>query len=363
MKVAIIGTQGVPAQYGGFETMVDNILGNNASEHIQYTVFCSSKDFDYQLPLYKGARLKYIPIKANGMQSTLYDGVSLLMAIRGFDVIVVLGVSGGLFFPLFRLFNRKKLIVNIDGLEHKRAKWGWFAKLFLRASEEMALRFSNIVIADNQGIVDYIRKRYKKKTVLIAYGGDHVKRETTIQEQQKILDAFRLNAGEYSLSICRVEPENNCHIVLEGFERTGERVAFVGNWNRSEYGRMLKSKYKGCSNISILDPIYELDTLYALRNNCKYYVHGHSAGGTNPSLVEVMFFGRPVLAYDVVYNRETTESMAHYFRDITDLVLLLVKDKSVYDTNSKSMLEIAQRRYTWKAVASQYESLYESYNK
>lgn len=358
MKVAIIGTQGVPARYGGFETLVENILGDNASDHIQYTVFCSSKDLDSKLPSHKGARLKYIPIKANGIQSTLYDGLSLLMAIRRFDVVVVLGVSGGMFFPIFRLFNRKKLIVNIDGLEHKRRKWGWFAKLFLRISNEIALRFSDVIIADNKGIEDHIHRVHRNKTVLIAYGGDHVKRQISEHKQKEILDELGLKSRNFSLAICRIEPENNCHTILESFVRTGENLVFVGNWRYSRYGRELNAKYRGCDNITILESVYDLDILYALRNHCKFYVHGHSAGGTNPSLVEVMFFGCPILAYDVVYNRETTENKAIYFKDITDLTELLTKDRSLYESHGESMIEIAHRRYSWKAIAAQYESLY-----
>lgn len=356
--VAIIGTQGVPAKYGGFETMVENIIGENCSSDIQYTVFCSSKDLSTRWSFYKGARLKYIPISANGMQSTIYDTISLIKAIRGYDVIVVLGVSGGLFFPFFRLLCRKKLIVNIDGLEHKRAKWGRFAKTFLRVSEEFALRYSDVVIADNQGIVDYIRKRYKKKTVLIAYGGDHVKQKITTDEEENILHDLKLTKKDYSLAICRIEPENNCHVTLEAFVRTEQNLVFVGNWERSDYGRDLKERYGKLKNIIILESVYDLKILHALRNNCRFYIHSHSAGGTNPSLVEVMFFGCPVLAYDVVYNRETTENRADYFRDITDLVLLLVKDSTAYKENAQAMLEIAQRRYTWKAIAEQYEGLY-----
>lgn len=356
--IAIIGTQGVPAKYGGFETMVENIIGENCSPGIQYTVFCSSKDLPTNMVSYKGANLKYIPLPANGIQSTIYDTVSLMKAIRGYDVIVVLGVSGGLFFPFFRLLCRKKLIVNIDGLEHKRAKWGRFAKKFLRLSEEFALRFSDVVIADNQGIVDYIHKRYKKKTVLIAYGGDHVKQEMATGEEENILRDLQLTRKDYSLAICRIEPENNCHITLEAFVRTEQNLVFVGNWQRSDYGRDLKARYGKLKNITILESVYDLKILHALRNNCRFYIHSHSAGGTNPSLVEVMFFGCPVLAYDVVYNRETTENRANYFRDITDLVLLLVKDNTAYEENAQTMLEIAHRRYTWKAIAQQYEELY-----
>lgn len=358
-RVAIIGTQGVPARYGGFETMVENIIGENCSPNIQYTVFCSSKDLKSSLQHYKGVTLRYTPISANGMQSTIYDVISLLKVMRGYDVIVVLGVSGSLFLPAFRLFNRKKLIINIDGLEHKRAKWGRFAKLFLRVSEEMALMFSDVVIADNQGIVDYIHQKYRKKTHLIAYGGDHVKRELSHPQQEEMLLELKLTACDYSLAICRIEPENNCHLILDAFMCAQQNLVFIGNWQRSEYGRELKAKFEKQGNITMLESVYDLDILYALRNNCKFYVHGHSAGGTNPSLVEALFFGRPVLAYDVVYNRETTENKANYFENIADLMQQLTKDKTVYEHNAASMVEIAQRRYTWKIIAGQYENLYE----
>lgn len=358
MRVAIIGTQGVPARYGGFETMVENIIGGNASAGIEYTVFCSSKDIKGGAQQYKGAQLRYIPFRANGIQSIIYDGFSLLKAIRGFDVVVVLGVSGGVFFPVFRLFNQKRLIVNIDGLEHKRSKWGKMTKFFLRVSEEMALRFSDIVVADNQGIVNYIRQRYKKKTVLIAYGGDHVLRQIPENKQQEILSELQLNSRTFSLAICRIEPENNCHLVLEAFVRTGETVVFVGNWMRSEYGKELRLKYACHDNITLLESVYDLDILYALRKHCRFYVHGHSAGGTNPSLVEAMFIGCPILAYDIVYNRETTENKARYFKDITDLALLLVKERRTYEPDGESMIEIAHRRYSWHTIARDYENLY-----
>ena len=335
--------------------MVENIIGENRGPDIQYTVFCSSKDFDRYPAVYKEAKLTYIPLHANGIQSTVYDSLSLIRAIRGYDVILVLGVSGGLFFPVFRLFCRKKLVVNIDGMEYKRAKWGRFAKLFLRVSEEFALRFSDVVVADNQGIVDYIKKRYKKKTVLIAYGGDHVRRDITAAEQERVLSQWELTSGGYSLAICRIEPENNCHVTLEAFVRTNRNLVFVGNWQRSEYGRRLKERYARYANILLLESIYDLDLLFVLRTNCRFYVHSHSAGGTNPSLVEAMFFGRPVLAFDVVYNRVTTENKADYFEDITDLALLLVKDTASYQANALAMKEIAGRQYTWRKIAEQYE--------
>lgn len=354
-RVAIVGIQGVPAKYGGFETLVENIIGGNCSPDVHYTVFCSAKDYATRQDTYKGVRLKYVPMfHANGAQSTPYDIVSLMRCLRGYDTVLVLGVSGCIFLPVFRLLFRKKLIVNIDGLEHRRAKWGRFAKWFLRTSEAMAVRFADVVVADNKGIQDYVTQTYGKPSELIAYGGDHTQRDVSEDRQLAILRKYGVKAGDYAISVCRIEPENNSHIICEAFARSGRELVFVGNWDRSDYSRQLKNKYSSYGNIHMVDSVYDLDELYALRNRCSCYIHGHSAGGTNPSLVEAMFFGKPVLAYDVVYNRETTENCAGYFKTCDQLVALL----SQTGTDGDCMRRIAERRYTWKHVASQYEALY-----
>lgn len=356
-KIALIGTQGIPARYGGFETLVENLVSKKQSEELQYTVFCSSVDLNTHGDHCNGARLKYIPLKANGISSTFYDILSMIKAINGYDAIVVLGVSGGIFFPVFKLLCRKKLIVNIDGLEWKRNKWKGVAKFFLRVCEEFALRFSDVVIADNQGIVNYIRKRYKKKTVLIAYGSDHVKRELSEQEQQGILNRYEVKSQSYYISICRIEPENNCELILDVFTRTGKPLIFIGNWDNSEYGRNLKGKYSMWQNIRLLNAIYDLEILYTLRSHSKGYIHGHSAGGTNPSLVEAMFCKCNVVAFNVVYNRETTANEATYFTDGIDLALITSRENDVA-SNSQAMYELAMEQYTWKIIAQKYELLY-----
>ncbi len=304
-EVAILGTQGVPARYGGFETLVENIIGENCSSNVQYTIFCSSKDVskEKRLSTYKGANLKYIPLHANGVQSIPYDIVSLLRAIRGYDVVLLLGVSGCLFLPFFRLLCRKRLIINIDGIEHRRAKWGRLARWVLRVSEKMAVKYADVIIADNKGIQDYVTETYNKKSTLIAYGGNHVETDSLNQPPEKLLAEYGLKKGEYAITICRIEPENNCHLILQAFAESERKLVFIGNWKQSEYGLNLMKKYKGFLNIILLDAIYDLGVLYTLRANAEMYVHGHSAGGTNPSLVEAMFFGCPILCYDVVYNR------------------------------------------------------------
>ena len=353
-NVAVVGIQGVPAQYGGFESLVENLIGDHKSEDIRYTVFCSGRDMKTHLAEYKGAELKYVPLRANGVQSIPYDMISFMRIPRKTDVILVLGVSGCLILPIFRLFCRKRLIINIDGLEHRRAKWGKLAKTFLKLSEKMAVRYADVIISDNKGIQDYVREEYGKESELIAYGGDHAVRSVP---QARTLDIFRrygLRPGAYAVTVCRIEPENNCHLVLEAFSKSDRELAFVGNWSRSAYGQELKEKYSAFPNIHILDPIYDIDTLYVLRMNAWAYVHGHSAGGTNPSLVEAMFFGNPVFAYDVVYNRETTGGGALYWSSSDELLNLLSLD----DFDTSSIIDLANQKYTWKRIANQYEKLY-----
>ncbi len=353
-QVAVIGTVGVPANYGGFETLVENILGENSSEAIDYTVFCSSKSYNQILKSYKGAQLIYIGLKANGVQSTLYDIMSMMRTSNKYDVALVLGVSGCIFLPVFRLWFKNRLVVNIDGLEHRRAKWGRVAKWFLKKSEAMAVKYADVVIADNKGIQDYVKDIYGKEAVLIAYGGDHALRIVNQEKTDRVLQEYGVKPGEYAITVCRIEPENNCHIVLEAFSKSDKKLVYIGNWDRSEYGKMLKEKYSSFENIKIHNPEYDLDVLYVLRSNAAKYVHGHSAGGTNPSLVEAMFLGKTIIAYDVVYNRATTEEQAFYFKDANELLQLL----SVKESNGEQMKRIAEERYSWKKIAAQYEALY-----
>ena len=357
-KIAIVGIQGVPAKYGGFETLVENLLDENCSDEIQYTVFCSSKSYTNRLDSYKGAFLKYMCVRANGKLSVLYDILSLIRVIRGYDVTLLLGVSGCIFLPIFRFFSKSKIIVNIDGIEYKRSKWNCLAKKFLQFSEYMAVKNSNIIIADNEGIQNYVFEHYKKKTRLIAYGGDQVILTVPDDENRKILQQCDIESNTYAISICRIEPENNCHIILESFACNGQILVFVGNWNRSDYSRNLKKKYAIYKNIHLLNSIYDLKVLYVLRQNCKFYIHGHSAGGTNPSLVEAMFFGMPIFAFDVIYNKLTTEYQAHYFNTVGDLSELMNMDNYELSQNAMAMKEIANRRYKWEDIIKLYEDLF-----
>lgn len=358
MKVAIIGTVGVPANYGGFETLVEQLVCHNHSEDLQYAVYCSKRSYKDERWVYHGAKTEYVGLNANGVQSIPYDIISIIKASRKSDVILVLGVSGCAFLPIFRLFSKKKLIINIDGLEHRRDKWSKWIRSFLKFSERQAVKYGDIIVTDNQGITDYVKSEYNKTSELIAYGGDHVLTEVDDAYTEKILKEYDLDRDGYALGICRIEPENNVHLIIEAFDRAQKKIVFIGNWQKSEYGRNLAEKYKNSDYVKITPAIYDLNVLNVLRSNCSLYLHGHSAGGTNPSLVEAMFFAKPIIAFDCVYNRESTEHKAIYFSTAEELTkILLDKNYDCYGIAS-DMKEIAVRRYRWETIAKQYENLY-----
>ena len=358
IKVAIIGTVGVPANYGGFETLVENIIKCNNSEELQYSVYCSSKNYKEKYWVYKGAKIIYLPLRANGLQSILYDAVSIIHALFKADTLLVLGVSGCIVLPVIRLFSRKNIIVNIDGLEHRRVKWNNYVRKFLKYSESLAVKYATHIITDNKGIQDYVLEEYGKHSELIEYGGDHVLCDTSGMEEE-ILKKYQLSKNGYSLALCRIEPENNVEMIVKAFVASGELLVFIGNWHNSEFGRRVREEYGTISNIKLLEPIYDIKVLNVLRTYCKFYLHGHSAGGTNPSLVEAMYFGRPVFAFDVVYNRETTEGKAGYFGNEQELIALMNEDgEEVWKRNGEAMREIAYRRYCWNVIANKYERLY-----
>lgn len=358
MKVAIIGTVGVPANYGGFETLVEQLVRHNQDDDLQYAVFCSKKSYTDKRWIYQGAKTEYVGLNANGMQSIPYDIISLIKASRQSDVILILGVSGCAFLPIYRLFSKKRLIINIDGLEHRRDKWSKWVRKFLKFSEKQAVKYGDVIVTDNQGITDYVLEEYGKPSCLIAYGGDHVITDVSDDLVKQVLAKYGLAKDAYALGICRIEPENNVHLILEAFENAKKKIVFIGNWQKSEFGRQLGEKYRNSEYVKITPSVYDLDVLNVLRSNCNLYLHGHSAGGTNPSLVEAMFFEKPIIAYDCIYNRESTENKAHYFKSVAELEALISNPYTEFTVNAKYMAEIANRRYKWEIIAKQYEQLY-----
>lgn len=352
-RFVLVGTVGVPASYGGFETLAENLVRYHADQGRPeaIAVYCEADAYPERPDRYLGAELRYVPLRANGVQSIVYDIWSLLdAAFRRTDAILVLGVSGAIALPIVRLISRARVVTNIDGIEWQRAKWSGLAKWVLRLSERIAVRWSHVVVADNQAIAEHVRETYGADCEIIAYGGDHA---VAVEPDQAALPDL---PGVYALGLSRIEPENNVAVILEAFAQLPDHpLVFVGNWDNSEYGRALRARYANLPNLHLLDPVYEPARLRRLRGGAWLYVHGHSAGGTNPSLVEMMHFGIAVVAYDCTFNQHSTEQSALYFQFAEDLkcvVANLDRDRAI--SVGERMQEIARRRYTWAEVGRAY---------
>lgn len=355
-KIAVVGTVGLPASYGGFETLVEN-LTQELGEELDFTVYCSAKSYQTQLPTYNNARLKYLNFNANGIQSIPYDILSLLDSLKNADTILVLGVSGCIVLPVLTLFTNKRIVVNIDGQEWKRQKWNRFAKWFLRFSERLAVKFADAVVTDNRVIQDYVRDSYGVESKMIAYGADHARK---ISLSEAVLKDYPFLKENYAFKVSRIEPENNIQIILEAFSEYPDlNLVLIGNWGNSSFGKDLKLQFGKYPNIFLLDSVYDQDILNQIRSNCYVYVHGHSAGGTNPSLVEAMYLGLPILAFGANYNKATTNSEALYFNDRPELVALLSQlETTKLQSVSRAMKAHAEENYTWQAIAQAYLKLF-----
>jgi len=356
-KVSIIGTNGLPGRYGGWDQLVNN-LTIDLKERFDFIVYTSSYDAVKGLTSFNDAELCVIKLKANGVQSIFYDAFSMIhSAFKRYDVLLIMGVSGCIFLPIIKPFT-KKVILNIDGMEWKRGKWSGAAQWFLKVSEKLGVKYADTVISDNKVIQDYVLSQYGKHSELIAYGGDNVVR---VPLRAKTSAQYKVYAKKYAFKVCRIEPENNLDMILEAFAQLDYPLVIVGNWNNSIYGVELRKRYVGYSHLHLLDPIYEQELIDELRGNCGLYIHGHSVGGTNPSLVEAMNLCLCCLVYDVSYNRETTENKAHYFQDAESLRALVceVSEGAESDVISygNQMLEIAQRRYRWCVITESYSKL------
>jgi len=355
-KVAIVGTVGVPGRYGGFETLAENLVRYHHDNELpgKLIVYCSGCHYTDRPAQFLGSDLRYIPLRANGVQSILYDSWSMIDArLRGCGVVVCLGSSAGVMLPIFRIFSAARVVSNVDGMEWRRGKWSWFARALLKFLEWLTVRCSHVVIADNECVARYIERRYRRGCELIEYGGDHATR--AIGDGLQDFDL----PDSYALGLCRIEPENNVALILQAFSKAdaGDLV-FVGNWLSSEYGRSLYTEYSKLHNIRLLGPVFDGRSLRKIRDNARIYIHGHSAGGTNPSLVEMMHFGIPIVAHDNEFNRATTEGRATYFRDASELRQRLVQlDRGDLEDVGPAMNEIALRRYTWGRIGRLYFDL------
>ena len=271
-QVAIIGTNGLPATYGGFETLAQYLveyLGND----FDIIVYCSRTPKSKQIQNYRNAKLKYFPFKANGWQSILYDAVTIVHAYLNYDILVVLGFSGAIAFPLNKLF-KKNIIFNIGGIEWQKVRGSkLFSKIEIIAKkwmERICVKNADTVIIDNMSFNDYLVKQYAIKPVLAEYGGDHAINEPI---KDVLIQSYPFLRQPYDLTISRAQEDMNIHLAIEAYKSVPHRnLVVISNWQISNYGKTLlinnKDKYK---NIILLDAIYDLPTINAIRSNCSLY--------------------------------------------------------------------------------------------
>jgi glycosyltransferase involved in cell wall biosynthesis len=342
IAVAFIGSAGIPNRYGGFEAFLEHCAPTLAERTQAVLVTCDKFLYSHEEKYFRGVIRQFIPIRANGAWSILHDLVAFLAVFPRANVVVVLGVSGGIWFPLFRLLcdaAGKKLIVNVDGLEWRREKHRAIARFLLRGLDWVAQKFAHKVIYDNAALESYLSKSARSKSREIAYSGDHVMR---FPSASRIADS--------ALTVCRIEPENNIEMLIQGAIASSLALyTIVGNWDASRYGQDLKAKYGANRRLRLMRPVYDLEILGKMRETCSVYLHGHSVGGTNPSLVEMLFYDCQIICHDNKFNRATAGHGARYFSDLQSLIAQIEDASSAVASRSAS-----RSRYTRQAIVESY---------
>lgn len=345
MNVAFIGCAGVPNRYGGFEAFVE-FCGPHIAVQVQSVqVTCDAVFYPDRIPDYRGMRRKFIGVRANGPASVLHDLIAFVRVLPTASHIVVLGVSGAFWFPLFRVLcdlSGKRLLVNIDGVEWRRDKYNTLKRHFLKCFDWLAQRFAHTVIYDNSALKPYLLPIAIAKSIEIPYSGDHVLRRPDIP-----------CVPWTALTVCRIEPENNIELLIKGALASRlVKYTIIGNWKNSAYGRDIFEKYRSHPKLQLLAPVYESDRLSEFREKCDFYLHGHSVGGTNPSLVEMLFYDCRILCFDVPYNRATAFDNAIYFSDSASLAAAIARSPAA--KSSASLREKVRVRFTGKGIADRY---------
>lgn len=357
MKIAIVGIQGLPNQYGGFETLSEFLVKYLGHNH-EFTVYCSSTDQKEKPKNYLGAKLKYYNITSHGAKGIIFDCKCLIDAAkRNNDIILILGFGPGLIIPFLSKKTKKKIILNFGGLDWERNKWSKIAQIVIKICEKLLVKNSANIISDNKKIKDYIYKKYKRDSTLIAYGGDQAKHLPITDE---LKEKYPFLNNKYAFAVARIQSDNNIEMLMQAFIKL-QNLPFVlvGNWSSTKWGRSIKALYKTKSPLILLDAIYDKNILDVLRSNCYLYVHGHSAGGTNPSLCEAMFLGLPIIAFSNGYNENTTFFQAKYFNNADDLCTKIeTLNKEELNNIRPIMKELAKKHYCWKQIADDYEKLF-----
>jgi glycosyltransferase involved in cell wall biosynthesis len=359
MKIGLIGTRGVPARYGGFETCAEEIGRRLAARGHDVTVYARSRFYPMPNVEWEGMRVVSLPaVRIKAFETISHTARSLADAARrDFDVQLVFNGANS---PLLRLkrFRGTPTVLHADGLEWMRGKWGRLGRAYQRWAERITSRHGGPLIADSAEIRRYYLEKYGRETVLIAYGA-----EIRTSSRPDLLEAFGLHPEGYVLQITRFEPENNPDLTIRAFERwTGDKkLVLVGG---APYPSRYARKIAATRDPRIVRPgfIYDKDLLRELLTNAWAYVHGNEVGGTNPALLEAMAAGCFVIARDVPFNREVLGNAGVYFRkdaaDLREKLDWARAHPAERAAGKAAAVGIIRARYDWDRVVDAYETLF-----
>ncbi|MCW2853822.1 MAG: hypothetical protein JWM84_3486 [Nocardioides sp.] len=358
MRIAMLGTRGIPAHYGGFETAVEEIGQRLVLQGHEVTVYCRGGASTSSS--YRGMRLVHLPsLKGKAVETLSHTALSAahLMTHPRHDVAIVFNSANAPFLPFLRL-SRTPVAVHVDGLEWKRAKWGRTGRHYYRWAGSYAVRWADALIADAQGIADYYTEEFGARTELISYGAP-----IQVAPGSGRLAELGLGSGGYHLVVARFEPENHVEEIVEGYHRSSAELPLVVVGSApyaDEYTARIHRTADGDRRIRMIGGLWDqaqLDQLYA---HCLTYLHGHSVGGTNPSLLRAMGAGADVIAYDVSFNREVLGEGGRYFSGpagLSDLLHAAELQPGLAHERGVHNRGRAAHRYDWLEVAARYEEL------
>lgn len=361
MKIAILGSRGVPNRYGGFEEMAAHVGPILASMGHHITIY-STSDHPIKLKSYKDCEVVHIfnPEKRLGLAAQfLYDLGCILHARRQhYDIYLQLGYTTSGIWSF--LWPKDKTITNMDGLEHQRAKYAGVLSKFLRWSEKRTVKRSKLLVADNPGILEYLEQKYPQSDVTYIPYGTEVPKEFDIELVKKYLSERGLEPYGYDLHIGRVQPDNHVAEILQAAKNAKRHLISIADYSTA-WGKILAKEFGDEPNIHLVGTMYDKPLLHALRHYCRYYIHGHSVGGTNPALLEAMGAGCCVMAHNNPFNRSVLEDWGLFWKTTAELTFLMTRRIDMSDR--KKATEMVHRRATeifqWPDIAEQYDALFQ----
>lgn len=349
-KVAIIGSHGLYANYGGWDQLVINLV-ENPKRKFDFLVFNSidsNKDFD--IPV--GTQVIFMPLKASGIQGVFYDYISILISFFKADVFLLLGAQGMPMVYLLNFFFKKKIIVNSGGVEWEREKFSALAKWYLKLCFDLCFKFANHVIIDNDIYKKYIPLKSIVPYSVIPYGG---RIDNSLKISKKIIKKYPFLEKDFFLSVSRSIEDNQLNEICETFTKSKKHLVLISNLSNSNYGKKVLSKYSNTPNITLIDGLYNKPELDLIRRRCICYIHTHTTCGTAPSLVEMIICNKPIISFDVPQNRNTLENFGKYFFCFNSLADLL---KSTTNYSNFLVNKDVLKKYQWKQIVKSYENLF-----